>query len=166
MQLKDFYDYKNKLIEDIVTTPEIVRLINDDVPFANATDLIYTQVFPFEFLPETTEMGKTYVCVEVDIYESVKKPYLVPTIYVWVFTHKSLLRLPEGGVRTDALCSAICERINGSMMYGLGQLELFSSKRFAPMSDFNGKCLSFRATEFNRFFDGKKTIPANRKQGE
>lgn len=165
MQLQEFFDYKNQLMEDLLTNSEIVRLVNDTVTLENAEALAYTQVFPCEYVPDTVEHGTTYICFDVDILESVNKTYLLPTLYVWVFTHKSLLRLPEGGVRTDKLCSEICNAINGSRMYGLGELNLYSVKRFAPMTDYQGKCMAFRAVDFNKQFDPNRPTPSNRKRG-
>ena len=165
MQLQEFFDYKNQLMEDLLTNSEIVRLVNDTVTLENAEALAYTQVFPCEYVPDTVEQGTTYICFDVDILESVNKTYLLPTLYVWVFTHKSLLRLPEGGVRTDKLCSEICNAINGSRMYGLGELNLYSVKRFAPMTDYQGKCMAFRAVDFNKQFDPNRPTPSNRKRG-
>ena len=165
MQLQEFFDYKNQLMEDLLTNSEIVRLVNDTVTLENAEALAYTQVFPYEYVPDTVEHGTTYICVDVDILESVNKTYHLPTLYVWVFTHRSLLRLPEGGVRTDKLCSEICNAINGSRMYGLGELNLYSVKRFAPMTDYQGKCMAFRAVDFNKQFDPNRPTPSNRKRG-
>lgn len=165
MQLQEFFDYKNQLMEDLLTNYEIVRLVNDTVTLENAEALAYTQVFPCEYVPDTVEHGTTYICFDVDILESVNKTYLLPTLYVWVFTHRSLLRLPEGGVRTDKLCSEICNAINGSRMYGLGELNLYSVKRFAPMTDYQGKCMAFRAVDFNKQFDPNSPTPSNRKRG-
>ena len=152
-------------MEDLLTNTEIVRLVNDTVTLENAEALAYTQVFPCEYVPDTVEHGTTYICFDVDILESVNKTYLLPTLYVWVFTHRSLLRLPEGGVRTDKLCSEICNAINGSRMYGLGELNLYSVKRFAPMTDYQGKCMAFRAVDFNKQFDPNRPTPSNRKRG-
>lgn len=166
MQLSEFYDYKNKLMEDLLTNEDIVRLLNSDIDINNAKSLAYTLVFPCEYVPDTVEHGNTYICFDVDIQKSVNKTYLLPTLYVWVFSHKSLLRLPEGGVRTDKLCSKICEAINGSREYGLGELNLYSVKRFAPMTDYQGKCMTFHAVDFNRQFDPKKPTPSNRKTNE
>ena len=84
-------------------------------------------------------------------------------LYVWVFTHKSKLRLPNGGVRTDRLCSEISKTIGGSRCYGLGELDLYSAKRFAPIDDYQGKVLMFQALDFNRTAQVKKPIPSNRK---
>lgn len=152
-------------MEDLLTNYEIVRLVNDTVTLEGAEALAYTQIFPCEYVPDTVEHGKTYICFDVDILESVNKTYLLPTLYVWVFTHRSLLRLPEGGVRTDKLCSEICTAINGSRMYGLGELNLYSVKRFAPMTDYQGKCMAFRAIDFNKQFDPNRPTPSNRKRG-
>jgi hypothetical protein len=164
LQLNDFFDYKNQLMGDLLTNEEIVHLIDSDIDLEDAADLAYSQVFPFEYIPETVEIGKTYICFDVDIQnKSLNKTFLEPILYIWVFTHKSLLRLPEGGVRTDKLCSAICEVINGSRRYGLGELNIYAAKRFAPMTDYQGKVLTFRAVEFNKVYDPKKPIPSNRK---
>ena len=166
MQLQEFFDYKNQLMEDLLTNEEIVKLLDDNILLQHADQLAYTQVFPCEYIPDTVEHGKTFICFDVDIQESVNKTYLLPTLYVWVFTHKSLLRLPNGGgVRTDRLCSEICKAINGSRKYGLGELGLYSVKRFAPMTDYQGKCMAFHAIDFNRQFDPKKPTPKNRKLG-
>lgn len=166
MQLQEFFDYKNQLMEDLLTNESIVRLIDDDIPMEEAGDLAYENVFPFEYVPKTVQEGKTYICFDVDIQKSVNKTYLLPTLYIWIFSHRSKLRLPNGGgVRTDKICFEICEAINGSRKYGLGELDLYSVKRFAPMTDYQGKVLTFYAKDFNRTYDPKKATPANRKSG-
>lgn len=164
MQLEDFFNYKNKLMEDLLTNESIVHLINPDVPMEDSASLAYTQVFPLEYIPETVQGGATYICFDVDIQGVVNKTYLTPILYVWIFTHRSNLRLQQGGVRTDKICSEICKVINGSLEYGLGELNLYSVKRFAPMTDYQGKVMSFTTREFNRQYNGSKVIPANRKQ--
>lgn len=164
MQLEDFFDYKNQLMEDILTTESIVKLIDENIDLSDVSKLAYNQVFPCEYVPETVQKGQTFVCFDVDVQKSFNKTFLLPTLYVWVFSHRSKLRLPKGGgIRTDKICSEICKKINGSFKYGLGELELYSVKRFAPMTDYQGKVLTFYAKEFSRVFDPKKEIPSNRK---
>lgn len=164
MHLQEFFDYKNRLMKDLLTNETIVNLIDDTVSLENAKDLIYTQVFPYEFVPETIEVGKVYLFCDVDILaQSVGKTYYSPIIYIWVMAHKSLLRLPEGGVRTDKLCNEICKEINGSRFYGLGELNLYSCKRFSPMADYQGKMLTFHARDFNKLYDPNKPKPVNRR---
>lgn len=164
-QLDEFFDYKNQLMADLLTRQDIVTLVNMDVELEEAKALIYRQVFPYEYVPETVEEGKTFICCDVDIQRSMDKTYLLPTLYVWVFTHRSKMRLPEGGVRVDKLCSKIAEAINGSRDYGLGELSLYSVKRFAPMTEFQGKVMTFHAKDFNRLHNPNRPIPTNRKKG-
>jgi len=164
--LDEFFDYKNQLIDDLLTNETIVRLLSDDGKTYTAPEsLMYTQVFPYEYVPDVVEHGQTFICCEVDIKEVPSKTFLMPAIYIWVFTHKSKVRLPEGGVRTDRLSSEITKIINGSRMYGLGELNLQSAKRFAPISNYQGRILTYYAKDFNRLSPSDKRVPANRKHG-
>lgn len=164
MQLQEFFDYKNQFMKDLLTNKFIVKLIDESTDIENSDSLAYKNIFPFEYVPDTVQDGRTIICFDVDIQKSVNKTFLLPTLYVWVFSHRSRLRLPNGGgVRTDALCSEICKAINGSLKYGLGELDLYSVKRFAPMTDYQGKVLTFYAKDFNRQFNLNKEIPSNRK---
>lgn len=167
MLLEEFYDYKNQLMEDILTTQSIVDLLGNDTKHtAPARELAYTQVFPYEYIPDTIEHGRTYICFDVDIQKSANQTYYYPIIYVWIFTHKSLMRLiPEGGVRVDKIAVEIAKKLNGSLMYGLGPLDMYSSKRFAPITDYQGKVLTFHATDFNTPKPTRQPIPSNRKRG-
>lgn len=165
MQLSEFFDYKNKLMEDLLTNEEIVKLVDNTVEIGDSKLLAYSNVFPYEYIPDTVEEAKTFICFDVDVQESINKTFLRPTLYIWVFSHKSKLRLPEGGVQTDKLVSEIAKAINGSHEYGLGELELYSVKRFAPVTDYQGKVMTFHAKEFNRPAPNNKPVPSNRKKG-
>ncbi len=164
MQLDEFYHYKNRLMGDLLTNETIVKLVDEKVSMDKAGTLAYKNIFPCEYVPETVQNGETFICFDVDIQRVESKTYLLPVLYIWVFTHRSSLRLPDGGgVRTDKICSEICKTINGSRKYGLGELELYSVKRFAPMTDYQGKVMTFSATDFNRPHFTSKPIPANRR---
>lgn len=165
MLLEDFFDYKNRLMEDLVTNPEIVKLLkNDCVPPENPKDLIYTQIFPYEYVPDTIDTANTFICYDVDISGVSNKTFLQPTIYLWTFTHRKLLRLPDNnGIRVDKLCSEIAKTLNGSRYYGLGELELSSVKRFSPFDGYYGRVMTFYAQEYNRVSPNNKSIPSHRK---
>ena len=176
MNLDAFYNYKNQLMNDLLTNEEIVRLLHDDCKLiTDPGDLMYTQVFPYEYIPDTVEHGMTFICCDVDIMSSsyrygasgVVDPLLLyPYLYIWVFTHKSKLRLPNGGgVRTDRLCNEIAKTINGSRDYGLGTLNLDGVRRYAPIADYQGKVITFRAKDVNRWNPNTKPIPENRVYG-
>ena len=163
MHLEELFQYKNQLLDDLLTDKEIVHLINDDVELEDAQSLVWKQVMPVEFYPDTIENGLVYVCCDVDVRRVYNSLIYSPTLYIWVFVHKDLLHLDEGGVRTDKLCHLIDEKINGSFKYGLGKLELQSLNRFSIVSDFTGKVLAYEATDFNKTFDPHKEIPSKRR---
>lgn len=166
MNLDEFFNYKNQLMQDLLTNETIVKLIcdNGDVP-SDPSELMYTQVFPYEYVPETVTRARTFICCDVDIQYVGNKTFLKPAFELWVFTHKSTLRLPEGGVRTDKLCAEIDKMLNGNRFYGLGQLDLYSVRRFAPIADYQGKSMVYDAAEFNRNNSVARQVPTNRKQG-
>ena len=167
MQLEEFFDYKNQLMNDLLTNEGILRLLSDDAETVSEPEtLMYQQVFPYEYIPDTVEHGQTFICCDVDIRRAMNKTYLLPVLYVWEFTHKSKLRLPDGGgVRTDKLASEIAKTINGSRFYGLGELELNNVQRFAPITDYQGKVMTFQAVDFNRLHPTGMPAPNNRKSG-
>ena len=163
MYLDEMFDYKNQLMKDILTNDEICELLYDEDYQKGGQSLAYTRVFPFEYLPETIEYGATFICFDVDVESVPSSTFLVPIIGIWVFSHKSKLRLPEGGVRTDKLCCEIAKMLNGSRYYGMGELDLAQVKRFAPTTDYNGKYMRFITREWNRPSPTGKPIPAVRK---
>lgn len=164
MQLEEFFDYKNQLMEDLLTNKEIVRLLDDNFTvIEEPQSLAYKQVHPYEYIPEVVDKGHTFICFDVDISKTMNKTFMQPVLYIWVFTHKSKMQTPNGGVRTDRLCSEIAKAINGSRYYGLGELEMYSVKRFCPTADYIGKVMMFQTQEFNRQSPTGKAIPSNRK---
>ncbi len=166
MQLDEFFNYKNQLMHDLLTNERIVRLLTDDCGMVSEPEkLMYSQVFPYEYIPGTIVHGQTFICCDVDIRRVTSKTFLTPTMYIWVFTHKSKMKLPEGGVRVDKLCCEIAKAINGSRYYGLGELNLQSTSRFAPITDYLGKVLTFQTTDFNRLSPSERSAPSNRRSG-
>ena len=163
MYLDEFFDYKNKLMETLCKNENIVRLITDcsDSQVPNG-DLCYTYIYPFEYVPETVDEGKTFVCFDVDIAMVENKTFYLPVVYVWIFTHKSKMRLEGGGIRIDQLAVEVNKELNGSRYFGLGELDLYSVGRFSPITDFQGRVLTYYAKDFNRSRPSKKP-PANRK---
>lgn len=165
MQLEEFYDYKNLLMKQLCNDPEIVRTVtdNDEATVPNH-DLPYEQIFPYEFIPETVNDARNFICFDTDIVSVPNKTVYTPVIYVWVYTHKSRLRAKSGGCTLDHMAVAVNRLLNGNRYYGLGELKLDSVRRFTPIKDYQGRVLTFYAKDFNRKYS-TPDIPANRKKG-
>lgn len=169
MNLKETYAYKNRLMEHICKNEEIVKLVtkNMDASVPNHT-LPYTQVFPFEWVPETIDEAKTYICFDVDITSVPNKTFYLPVLYIWVFTHKSNARAMQemgGGITVDRVVVEIDEMLNGNRFYGLGDLKLNSCRRFTPILGYHGRVLAYAARDFNRP-SGRIEAPSNRRLGK
>ncbi len=164
MLLNEFFDYKNRLMETLCCNEAIVRLITDSEEASVPNhDLAYTQIYPFEYVPDTVDDGRTFVCFDVDIARVYDKTYYAPVLYLWVFTHKSKMRLKQGGIRIDQLAVEINNELNGSRYFGLGELDLYSVGRFSPITDYQGRFMTYTAMDFNRPGISQKP-PANRKR--
>ena len=162
--LEEFFDYKNQLMKDILTNERIIDLLTDgQVDVKDASKLAYDQVWPVEYVAETLEEGKTFICFDVDINRAENKTFLFPYIYVWVFSHRSKVRYYKGGVRPDLIASELAKVMDGSRVYGLGELKLYSASRFVPLTDWVGKVLMFTAYDVSKTHPTGKPIPANRK---
>lgn len=167
MELQEFYDYKNRLMMDICSNERIVKLIRgEDNVTVPDRKLPYEQVYPFQYIPETENDARTFVCFDVDIIykRQTNKTFYYPVIYIWVMAHKSNMRLKEGGVLTDTITSEIDHMLNGSRLYGQGELELGPVERFIPTTDYLGREMVYYTRDFNRS-PGQKPTPINRKQG-
>lgn len=165
MELEEFYNYKNRLMQDLCSDAAIVKLVTlEDNPTVPATNLIYDQVFPYQYVPETEEEGRTFICFDVDILSAPNKTFYYPALYVWGFTHKSKFRTPDGKILIDQLSVEINRILNGNRFYGLGDLRLDSVLRFSPNKDYLGRALTYLSKDFNRL-SGMKAVPNNRRLG-
>ena len=163
MLLDELFEYKNELMKTLCSNKAIMQLMTDDENIAVPNHKIaYNQIFPFEYVPDTLDKGLTFICYDVDIIDVENKTFLYPIIYIWIFTHKSKLRLPQGGIRLDSLTIEINKELNRSRLFGLGELNLKRVDRFVPMDDFQGRCLVYYAKDFNNTTP-PKLIPANRR---
>lgn len=100
----------------------------------------------------------------MDILRVPNKTFYIPALYIWIFTHKSRMQLEGGGLLLDTLASEIDKMLNGNRYYGMGDLKLYSVTRFAPITDFRGRCLTYSARDFNRPTSIPR-VPTNRKAG-
>lgn len=164
MDLAELFEYKNQLMKDLCSDEALVKLVtgNENAAVPNHK-LPYTQVFSYEFVPETVSEAKTFICFDVDIIAVPNKTFYIPVLYVWLFCHKSAARLPQGGIRLDQMCVEVNRLLNGSRFYGLGQLKLQAVERFSPILDYLGRAMTFEATDFNRYTADNKGIPGKRR---
>ena len=121
--LEEFTTYKQSMMQAICTSDRIVDLLRLDIDNPNMTgkEMRYNRIFPYNYVPLTTEHATTYICFTVTaptVRDDVTSELLLT---FFVFTHQDLMRTDKG-IRTDLLVSEIDKLLNGSTKYGLGKV--------------------------------------------
>lgn len=134
----------------LLSDEEFTKLVsNDDEHEVPATDLRYTQVFPYGWIAPTIDEAKTYVCFDIDVPGvstiAVSNIYM----YFWIFTHNTLAMTPDG-VRVDLIAARVDRLLNGSTELGFGKVKLERVSRDAPNSDYYGRVLMYGVQNWNR----------------
>lgn len=123
--------FKQEIISDILSCPEVVDLLGIQDPDFNPEEpdsLVYENIFPYLRIPDTTTEAKTYVLLQVDLTRVNDKnsAYNEVRITLWAMAHESQMRLSDrSGTRIDRLGEALIELFDGRTKYGFSHgLEL------------------------------------------
>lgn len=128
--------YKRKLMSSIVNSPELITLIdpkyvNADGDCVDVDDdeigLVYKQIFPYYYIPETQTETLSYVIMKVNGLGKVDKMYTKAEVYICVISHQDIMRVKGGkGTRIDMMGEVVEKLFNGRDDFGFGEMELKS----------------------------------------
>lgn len=147
--------YKRKLISSIVNSPELISLIDDkfviDGECVDVDDgLVYKQIFPFYYVPETQTEQLAYIMLKVNGLGVRNKIYTKADVYVCVAAHQGIMRVPGGdGPRIDMMSEIIEELFNGRDDFGFGEMELVSNYEDSINTTIRCRILKFVVEDFN-----------------
>ena len=148
--LRDLTYYRRRIMKALCSNEDIVRLVaDDDTVTAPNRDLMYTNIFPYAYLPDTEKETDTFVCFSVAIPRVENKTYKQMDIYFYVFTHQSLIRTSVG-LRTDLIVEAIDVMTNGALGLGIGRIKLDRLEDISPATRYHGLAVKYTVTDFNR----------------
>ena len=120
--------YKRKLITSIVNSPDLIALVNDnyveDGECIDSDELIYKQIFPFYYIPDTQTKAQSYVMVKVNGLGVKNKIYNKAEVFVCVASHQDIMETKGGGTRIDLMGEIIEGLFNGRDDFGFGEMEL------------------------------------------
>lgn len=124
--------YKKKLMSSIVNSPELISLINEsyieDGECVNADELIYEQIFPYYYIPDTQAESLAYVIMKVNTLDIRNKIYNKAEVYICVISHQDIMKVKRGGgTRIDLMGEVVEELFNGRDDFGFGEMELLSN---------------------------------------
>ena len=145
--------YKKKLITSIVTSPDLITLVNDDYvedgECVNSDDLIYQQIFPYYYIPETQTKAQSYVIMKVNGLGIKNKIYNKAEVYICVVSHQEVMQAKGGGTRIDLMGEIIEELFNGRDDFGFGEMELISNIESEINTTHRCRILRFMVEDFN-----------------
>ena len=111
--------------------------------------LMYQNIFPYAYTPDTTKETETYVCFRVHVPEVMNKTFKKMNIVFYVFSHQSHIRTSDG-LRPDLIAERIENLLNGSLDLGVGRMRLEGTDDISPAPQFHGIALEYSVSEFNR----------------
>lgn len=146
--------YKKKLISSIVNSPELISLIDNqyivDDECENADDLIYKQIFPYYYIPETQTKALAYILMRVNCYGIPNSIYKKADVYIYVVSHQDIMYVKNGGgTRIDLMGEVVEKLFNGRDDFGFGEMELISNLEDNINNTHRCRILQFSVEDFN-----------------
>ncbi|MFS0855150.1 hypothetical protein [Paenibacillus taichungensis] len=146
---------KVTVIEDIVSSQEILKaLVHNDENFLDketidAESVMYSHIFPYRFVPKTSERKKTYITISFGRYRNVEGSFKSGIIKFNVFTHQELFQTEYGVLRTDYIIMKLDELFNKSHKLGIGKAEFYDMDELSVNTDYHGSYVAYKTYDFN-----------------
>lgn len=147
---------KNKIIKDFIKDDELVRAIGAD-PSTSREKLIGKYIFDYNQNPNTLNDVGTFITILVHIprrYYDYKKMFVHPIVEIWIISHQRHMKVDDIpkviGNRNDYISRLIGKKLNGSNIFGLGDLQLTENTEGAIQNDFLYRNMTFQCTELSR----------------
>lgn len=149
MYLDELSKYKIEIMKRLCLSDKIQSLILLSKSQRNGREMMYKNIFPYAFVPDTVVNSNTFICFDLEVQRVQNRTFKDINILFWIFTHQSLMRA-DGGIRTDLIASEVDKILNGNRDLGLGTVELKKVLRVNPAKDYHGRNLVYRSVDFNR----------------
>lgn len=140
----------------LIDNPNIVKcLVNNESNFLetplpvdfDSSTLIYSQIFPWRFVPTTQTEANTFITMKFG-YKPSGMVFKNGSIYFYIITHNSLLRTDYGTLRCDYLVNEIDKFFNSSRDLWIGKLEFYDMDEILVNENYSGIYLTYKSTEF------------------
>lgn len=154
-------DYRNVIMNEILNNEVLVDVLSHGTLTTEDTDeLVWQNVFPQEFDPETITQTDSYIFF--DINESVSSTvgkngtgYVTLTLFFWVLTHRDVVRY-EGNVstsknrlRNDIIVRELKKTFAPVSNLGISKNRLLYNNLFTQTNyKYTGRLLAFKITDF------------------
>lgn len=156
-RLQDLSKDKVTIMSRIISDPNICKAIYYNEPnFLDQPDIvdpassvIYKNVFPYRYIPDPTNEEHTYVTLSFRRYKPIGTAYKSGLIYIYVFTHKDLVKTDYGLLRYDYIISELDQLMNVQYGIGIGKAEFHEMDEFIVNEQYLGQFIAYKIHEFN-----------------
>lgn len=164
--LQDGVEYKAEVISRIVSSQRVVELLLDkpgvDLESVETFTALDNTIFDFDYIDRTVERSDAFIMVDADMVSPASASFNTWELYVQIVCHKGYVRMDPKkfkgtkGNRRDVLVNEIDKLLNGTDMFGVGDLELLTCVTSVVPDSFTSKMLTYRIKEPRRErFGGK-----------
>lgn len=148
--------WKDRIMMELQNDAEIVSALNLNED-EDAEDLVGVRLFPYHFIPDTEEVVKTYILVEISIpeqrYDRGSTLFSKPTIAFTVLAHKDDMLMKESGqgaVRTDYITMLLDKKYNDNGGFGFKQLKfLYNEVTSTSSMKYRARTIAFEGVDLD-----------------
>lgn len=154
-------DYRNVITNEILSNNVIVDILSHGTLTADdADELIWKNIFPQEFDPETITQTDTYIFYDINEKQSSQygkngTGYEELTLFFWVLTHRDIARY-EGEIatsknrlRNDIVVRELKRIFTPKTNMGIGKNRFLYNNLFTQTNyKYTGRLLAFKITDF------------------
>lgn len=145
-------EWKNLILSDLMSSDDFMEAL-DVTNEEQQKGLVYSRLFPYEFVPQTSSEVTTYVWVEVSIKQiSSNKIYSYPTITITMVSHQDHMKLSFSGLsasRNDYLAELVDNMFNGATKFGTTKLVLIKNAPYSINSTYRCREVVFKGEDIN-----------------
>lgn len=155
-RFKELGENKTTILTKLISSPEIVKcLINNepnflDIPLPvnfDVTSLIYTNIYPYRFIPTSQTEAKTFITMKFS-YRPDGKTFKTGSTCFYIITHNSLIKTDYGSLRYDMLLNYVDNIFNQFNDLQSSKLQFYDMDEFIVNENYSGIYIMYKAKEF------------------
>ena len=156
--LDELAEYPVKALQKIGTDKTIVSLLTNnpsiDMNSKEADEIFDKYLFDYDYVDGTTDEAVAYICVEADLSNIPTRSIKNMRLYVKVMCHKKFMNIDASkfkgmiGNRRDNIARYVDKQLNGSDVFGIGQLSLVDCRTAPAPTGFAARELSYVVSDF------------------
>jgi hypothetical protein len=156
--LDELVEYPVKALQKIGTNKTVVSLLTNnpsvDMDGDEADTVFDKYLFDYDYVDGTTEEAAAYICVEAELPGIPTRSIKNMKLYVKVVCHKKYMKIDTSkfngliGNRRDNITRYVDNLLNGSDVFGIGELSLVDCRTAPAPAGFAARELSYVVSDF------------------